>query len=115
LANHPIKNEVTLTRQSADFTAKLKTFSVIWQLFWPDRPGASGTERRHLRWCLAASALLFFASAVFSVGQHNPDEYYQIVEFASTKLGISASAGLPWEYAEEMRDRKSTRLNSSHP
>ncbi len=56
-----------------------------------------------MRWCLAASALLFFASAVFSVGQHNPDEYYQLVEFASTKLGISDPAGLPWEYAEQMR------------
>ena len=103
MANHSIKDEVTLTRQSTVSTAKLKIFLVIWQLFWPDRPGVSGTERRHLRWCLAASALLFFASAVFSVGQHNPDEYYQIVEFASTKLGISAPAGLPWEYAEEMR------------
>ena len=94
---------MTLTRQSTDFAARLKIFSVLWQFIWPDRCGVSGTERRHLRWCLATSALLFFTSAVFSVGQHNPDEYYQIVEFASTKLGISAPAGLPWEYAEEMR------------
>jgi GPI mannosyltransferase 3 len=94
---------VTLTRQPADTAAKLKIFSVIWEFLWPARSGASGTERRHLHWCLAVSASLFFAGAMFSVGQHNPDEYYQIVEFVSTKLGISAPAGLPWEYTEQMR------------
>jgi len=94
---------VTLTRQSATIAAQLKIFLVIWEFLWPNRSGASGTERRHLRWCLVASALLFFAGAVFSIGQHNPDEYYQIIEFASTKLGISVPAGMPWEYAEEMR------------
>jgi len=99
------QNEVTLqlTRRSGDLAAKLTAFPVLWQFIWPDRPGASGTERLHLRWCLATSALLFFACAVFSVGQHNPDEYYQIVEFTSAKLGISDPAGLPWEYAEQMR------------
>ncbi len=92
-----------LTRQSADFAAALERSSVAWHFFWPDRPGAVGTDRRHLRWCLAASALLVFLCVLFSVGQHNPDEYYQIVEFASTKLGISDPAGLPWEYAAQMR------------
>lgn len=32
-----------------------------------------------------------------------PDEYYQIIEFASYKLGISSATSLPWEFKEEIR------------
>jgi phosphatidylinositol glycan class B len=105
LGGNPKNNEVTLqlTRHSADSVAKLTVFPAVRQFIWPDRSGSSGAERLHLRYCLAVSAFLFFVCAVFSIGQHNPDEYYQIVEFASTKLGISDPVGLPWEYREEIR------------
>lgn len=68
-----------------------------------DRPGWSGPERRLFRICAAVSALLFLVCAIFSSGTHDADEYFQIVEFAGVKLSLSDPAGLPWEYAKEMR------------
>ena len=68
-----------------------------------DRPDWSEPERRHFRFCLAASALLFLICSVFSAGSHDPDEYFQNVEFASSKLGITDPAELPWEYGKQMR------------
>ncbi len=68
-----------------------------------DRPGWSRPERRHFQYCLAASAFFFLVCSVFSTGFDSTDEYFQIVEFASTKLSITNTADLPWEYREEMR------------
>ena len=68
-----------------------------------DRPGWTWPERRHFRLCLAASAFLFLVCSVFSAGSHDPDEYFQNVEFASAKLSITDKADLPWEYRAEMR------------
>jgi phosphatidylinositol glycan class B len=68
-----------------------------------DRPGWNWPEHRHFQFCLAASAFLFLVCSVFSAGTHDPDEYFQIVEFASTKLSISSTADLTWEYQEQMR------------
>ena len=66
-------------------------------------PAWSAPERKHFRWCLAASAFLFVVHAIFSTGYLHPDEYFQTVEFASSKLGITATADLAWEYREQMR------------
>lgn len=68
-----------------------------------DRPRWIWPERRYFQFCLAASAFLFLVAAVFSTGSHNPDEYLQTVEFASTKLSMTDPAELPWEYGERMR------------
>ena len=68
-----------------------------------DRPGSIWPERRYFQFCLAASAFLFLVCAVFSAGTHDPDEYFQIVEFTSTKLSITDTADLTWEYREQMR------------
>ena len=69
----------------------------------PSHPVWSVAERKHFRFCLAASAVLFVATAVLSNGFLHPDEYFQIVEFASTKLGITDTQDLPWEYPAHMR------------
>jgi phosphatidylinositol glycan class B len=69
----------------------------------PSHPVWTVAERKHFRFCLAASAVLFFATAVLSNGFLHPDEYFQIVEFASTKLGITDPKDLPWEYPAQMR------------
>jgi hypothetical protein len=69
----------------------------------PTHPAWSVTERKHFRLCLAASAALFLMAAVLSDGFLHPDEYYQIIEFASTKLGITDTKDLPWEYPAQMR------------
>jgi len=66
-------------------------------------PAWSASERKHFRWCLAASAFLFLIYAIFSEGYLHPDEYFQTVEFASSKLGITDTADLPWEYRQQMR------------
>ena len=66
-------------------------------------PAWSASERKHFRWCLASSAFLFVVYALFSTGYLHPDEYFQTVEFASSKLGITDTAELPWEYQEKMR------------
>jgi hypothetical protein len=66
-------------------------------------PAWSTLERQHFRWCLAASAFLFVIYAIFSTGYLHPDEYLQTVEFASSKLGITDTAELAWEYREKMR------------
>jgi hypothetical protein len=57
----------------------------------------------HFRRCLAASAFLFVIYAIFFTGYLHGDEYFQTVEFASSKLGITNTADLPWEYPEKMR------------
>jgi phosphatidylinositol glycan class B len=83
-------------RQSTDINRE--------QLAWQARaPAWSAPERKHFMWCLAASAFLFVVYAIFSTGYLHPDEYFQTVEFASSKLGITATADLPWEYREQMR------------
>ena len=66
-------------------------------------PAWSTLERQHFRRCLAASAFLFAVYAIFSTGYLHPDEYFQTVEFASSKLGITDTPDLPWEYREQMR------------
>jgi GPI mannosyltransferase 3 len=66
-------------------------------------PAWSPSERKHFRRCLAASALLFVVCAIFSTGYLHSDEYFQTVEFASSKRGITNPAELPWEYPEKMR------------
>jgi GPI mannosyltransferase 3 len=68
-----------------------------------DAADFSPPERRRFQYCLAASAVLFLICSIFSTGTHNPDEYFQTVEFASTKLGLTNPAELPWEYREQMR------------
>src|SRR3954452_24508802 len=86
----------TSMRQSTDINCE--------QLAWQARaPAWSAPERKHFRRCLAASAFLFVVYAIFSTGYLHPDEYFQTVEFASSKLGITATADLPWEYREQMR------------
>jgi GPI mannosyltransferase 3 len=66
-------------------------------------PAWSPPERKHFRRCLAASAFLFVVYAIFSVGYLHGDEYFQTVEFASSKRGITNPADLPWEYPAKMR------------
>jgi len=68
-----------------------------------DRPGWIWPERKYFQFCLAASALLFLAGSIFSTGFHDPDEYFQTIEFASAKLSITNTADLPWEFRAEMR------------
>ena len=53
--------------------------------------------------CIILSAFVFFVSAYLNFSYLHPDEYFQIVEFASFKLGITHSVMLSWEYADKIR------------
>ena len=66
-------------------------------------PAWTESERRHFLRCLAASGIIFLIYSIFSTGFLNPDEHFQTVEYASTKLGITDTADLPWEYGHRMR------------
>lgn len=48
-------------------------------------------------------AIVLLITAWFSKGWHQCDEYYQILEFGSYKLGLTPAADLPWEFAARMR------------
>jgi len=54
------------------------------------------------RWLLF-SFLLHVITAIFSVGHHSADEYFQILEFASFKLGWTPRDQLAVEFSETMR------------
>ena len=49
------------------------------------------------------SAVALCLTAFFSLGYYHPDEHYQLLEFARTKLYPSNKVDLPWEYAARMR------------
>lgn len=55
------------------------------------------------KWVFIASALALVLTSIFSLGYHQFDEHFQILEFAGLKLNLTTSANLPWEYFEQMR------------
>ena len=52
---------------------------------------------------LAAAVLILLIAAWRTVGYHQGDEHFQILEFAGYKLGWVAAEQLPWEFHERMR------------
>lgn len=69
-----------------------------------DAPLAAGRpDARTVRAYLAANLVLVVVTAYFSVTYFHPDEHFQILEFVGHKLGTTATAELPWEYAARMR------------
>jgi len=50
-----------------------------------------------------AGLIVFLVTAYFSIGHHQSDEHYQILEFAQYKLGHINGNDLPWEFHEKMR------------
>ena len=53
--------------------------------------------------CIFLSACLLLLSAFLNFSYIHPDEYFQIVEFASYKLGITSAAVLAWEFDDRIR------------
>ena len=75
----------------------------LWQNF-RDNSGLSDPQWRRfvVRWSLI-SLLLIAVAAYFSYGFYQFDEHYQVVEFASYKLGRTPQWQLPWEFRLEVR------------
>jgi phosphatidylinositol glycan class B len=49
------------------------------------------------------SIVFLVLASIFSVGYHQFDEHFQILEFAGLKLGLTIPENLPWEYHEQIR------------
>ncbi|MCX6350839.1 MAG: hypothetical protein NTX03_03145 [Bacteroidetes bacterium] len=54
-------------------------------------------------YCCVISLVLHLVCAYFSLGFYHPDEHFQILEFASFRLGNLDPNYLPWEYPARMR------------
>ncbi len=52
---------------------------------------------------LVLFGLVLLVTAVTSENPFHPDEHFQIVEFASFKMGLTPQAYLPWEYGAGLR------------
>ncbi|NJO24883.1 MAG: hypothetical protein HC867_02455 [Bacteroidia bacterium] len=49
------------------------------------------------------SLFVFILTAFFSLGHHQSDEHYQVLEFCQYKLGLTSADMLPWEFSERIR------------
>lgn len=58
---------------------------------------------REEKFLLLTSLFLHLVAAYFSTGFHHYDEHFQILEFASYKLGITPVSELPWEFQSQIR------------
>jgi phosphatidylinositol glycan class B len=58
---------------------------------------------RTLLICIAISLALHITAAWKSAIYLHPDEYYQIVEFASYKMHITTADQMPWEFGDKIR------------
>lgn len=58
---------------------------------------------RAYKWVIIAGLLLQLIACVCSVGNHNPDEHWQLNEFAAYKLGFVPDAVMPWEHHQQAR------------
>jgi len=47
--------------------------------------------------------ITFVTTAIYSVGYHQADEHYQIIDFARYKLGFVKQSELAWEFKYQMR------------
>jgi len=61
------------------------------------------SERATLALLLGANLVLTVAAALSSDSVFQIDEYFQVIEFASHKLGVTPGGALPWEFAARMR------------
>lgn len=52
---------------------------------------------------LIAGIGVHLLAAFFSIGFHNHDEHFQILEFAALKLDLAEADDMPWEFVYQMR------------
>lgn len=65
--------------------------------------GIIQSQARTLLVCISISLALYMTAAWKSAIYLHPDEYYQIVEFASYKMHITAPGQMAWEFGEKIR------------
>ena len=70
------------------------------------KTGPSGAAESRLRpylpW-IVAGGVAHIIAAWWSLGPHQFDEHFQILEFLSYKLGTTPEKQLPWEFSEQIR------------
>lgn len=52
---------------------------------------------------ITLSFIILIIASYFSVGYNHLDEHFQILEFAGSKVNLTAKENLPWEFHEQMR------------
>lgn len=57
----------------------------------------------YLRLIIFTGIVLYAVAGYFCRGYYNPDEHYQILEFAGHKLGFFPKIALPWEFDAQIR------------
>ena len=55
------------------------------------------------RWCPFLAAVVYVIAGLFSSGFYHPDEHFQVIEYASMKMGWCSPSDLTWEYGACMR------------
>lgn len=70
----------------------------FFSFFLPEHPMRSFTKK-----ILLLSLLFHLLCAFFNVGYDHPDEYFQVMEFASAKMNITPAHDLAWEYSAGIR------------
>lgn len=65
--------------------------------------GVIQSHKRTLLICILISLALYMTAAYKSAIYLHPDEYYQIVEFASCKMAITTPDQMAWEFGEKIR------------
>jgi GPI mannosyltransferase 3 len=59
-------------------------------------------QQKDYLYAYLTSIFVFVVTAVFSIGYHQADEHYQIIEFALFKLGINQPENLVIEYSQQL-------------
>lgn len=60
-------------------------------------------HRKDYLYAYLTAIFVYVVTAIFSLGYHNADEHFQIVEFALYKMGINQPETLAWEFAAQLR------------
>ena len=63
----------------------------------------SNLVMKKLKFWILLSLALHILAAAFNVGYQYYDEYFQTIEFASAKIGLTPFSELPWEYPAQIR------------
>lgn len=61
------------------------------------------TNLKSYKWILLIGFAVQIITSFTSIGYHNPDEHWQINEFAAFKLGLCDDTVMPWEHHRQAR------------
>jgi phosphatidylinositol glycan class B len=60
-------------------------------------------RRQDYYYAYLTAVFIYVVTAIFSIGYHQSDEHFQIIEFALYKMGINQPTDLAWEFSAQLR------------